>query len=110
MCTGKELTAKIVGELGDEVMLLVYLYDKSDNSGESINAHMVAKGHAWLSTLNETVENADPVAFEHNQEELGKQLTCYLVNVLQIAPVIDVTCFVDRYANQQGVSKFMPKN
>ena len=74
LCRNKDLTAKIVGELGEEGVLLVYLYDKSDSLGEPINTHMVSKGHAWLSTLRETVEKADPVEFEHNQEDLGKSV------------------------------------
>ena len=71
MCMGKELAAKVVGELGEESVLLVYLYDKSEISGESINTQLVAKGHAWLSTLRDTVEKSDPTALEQNQEELG---------------------------------------
>ena len=71
MCVGKELAAKVVGELGEEGVLLIYLYDKSDISGESINTQLVAKGYAWLSTLRDAVENSDPAALEQNQEELG---------------------------------------
>ena len=71
MCVGKELAAKVVGELGEESKMLVYLYDKSDISGESINTQLVAKGHAWLSTLRDAVERSDPTELEQNQDELG---------------------------------------
>lgn len=55
-------------------MLLVYLYGNSDDSGESVNTLMVKKGYAWLTTLNEAVENSDPEALELIQEERGTLL------------------------------------
>ncbi len=69
MCSGSELTARIVGEL--DGVQLVYLYNDSDDSGETINTHLVSKGFAWLSTLRENLETVDPEALQRNQDELG---------------------------------------
>ncbi len=68
---GKDLRARIVGELGEEGVLLVYLYDEADASDVSVNSRLVSRGHAWLTTLRDTVEAADPGAFESDQQQLG---------------------------------------
>lgn len=50
----------------------MYLYDVHDTTAESINYYMVSQGHAWLSTLNESLENTKSTEFENQQENLGK--------------------------------------
>ena len=51
----------------------VYLYDRSDPSGQSVNSLLVSKGHAWMAADTELdLDCSNEELLADHQDHLGK--------------------------------------